>query len=221
MTNCPQRTDVKKSVMNNRNKFFSTIAIVAILVGGLASCKEKEVEVTGISINKQELTLAVGKTETLIATVLPDNAKEKNVTWSSSNSFVATVMPNGLVTGLGEGTTTIVATAHNGISATCVVKVKNPTSLVRFKNEDPSSSGFKMYLTLSSLGTAPEYYFNGVGASPYFEIPPGKHIPMFYLYNDYPIFDNPSTRDFEAGRKYTVASISTDPWWSFTDDGEM
>lgn len=87
------------------------------------SC-EKKISVTGVAMNKPNLTLGVGETETLLATVLPEKASNKTVTWTSSNVLVATVMPNGLVTALNKGITTIVVTTiDGGYTATCTVKV--------------------------------------------------------------------------------------------------
>lgn len=82
------------------------------------------VEVSGLSLNKTSLSLVTGGTETLSATVTPSNATNKTVTWSSSNTSVATVS-NGKVTAVGAGTATITAKAGNK-SATCSVAIKNP-----------------------------------------------------------------------------------------------
>jgi len=80
------------------------------------------VAVTGVTLDKNTLELtAGGAAETLTATVLPDTATDKTVTWSSSNTSVATVA-NGVVTPVAVGTATITATA-GGQSATCTVKV--------------------------------------------------------------------------------------------------
>ena len=86
--------------------------------------KEKYIPVTGISLNSTSATLTEGDKLTLTATVNPDNATNKNVTWSSSNSSVATVT-NGKVTALKAGKTTItVKTEDGGKTATCEVTVK-------------------------------------------------------------------------------------------------
>ena len=83
------------------------------------------VSVTGVSLDKTELSLTVGDTETLTATVAPDNATDKTVTWTSSNSTVATVDQNGVVTAVARGTATItVTTADGGFTATCTVTVR-------------------------------------------------------------------------------------------------
>ncbi|MCQ2802687.1 MAG: Ig-like domain-containing protein [Bacilli bacterium] len=80
------------------------------------------VEVTSISLNKSNTTISIGNNETLVATVLPSNATNKNVTWTSSESTVASVI-NGIVTGVSEGNATITAKAGN-FSATCFVTVE-------------------------------------------------------------------------------------------------
>lgn len=88
----------------------------------------KSVPVTGVTLDKTNLSLTVGGTETLTATVHPDNATNKNVTWSSSNNSVATVDSTGTVTAVGVGTAVITATAQDGSgqSATCAVTVTQP-----------------------------------------------------------------------------------------------
>ena len=96
------------------------------------------VAVTGVSLNKESTTLTVGGTETLTATVAPDNATDKTVTWTSSNTSVATVSNAGLVTAVAAGTATITVTATNGTAddtsddktATCAVTVNkaDPTA---------------------------------------------------------------------------------------------
>lgn len=80
--------------------------------------------VTGVSLDKTTLTLAVNDTGKLTATVIPDNATNKNVTWKSSNTSVATVSADGTVTAKNAGTATItVTTADGGKTATCTVTV--------------------------------------------------------------------------------------------------
>ena len=81
---------------------------------------------SGVELNQTTLSLAIGNTATLSATVKPDNAANKNVRWTSSDSTIATVDENGTVTALKEGTVTITATAISGsgkYSASCKVSV--------------------------------------------------------------------------------------------------
>ena len=80
---------------------------------------------TGISINKTSATINNGETLQLTATVSPSNASNKSVTWTSSNTSVATVNSNGLVTAKGRGSATITATTTDGtnLSASCAITV--------------------------------------------------------------------------------------------------
>lgn len=83
-------------------------------------------KVTGVSLNKDSLSLEPGGSEALTATVTPDNATNKKVTWSSSAPGVATVDASGNVTAVAEGTATITAaTEDGGMTATCTVTVEH------------------------------------------------------------------------------------------------
>ena len=82
------------------------------------------IPVSGVSLNKKSLSLTIGGTETLTATILPDNAADKSVTWKSSNTTVATVDANGKIAAVTAGSATItVTTTDNHKSATCAVTV--------------------------------------------------------------------------------------------------
>lgn len=97
-------------------KIFFIFAAVAVL---FASCKS-EVEITGITLDEATLSVAVGDTATLTATILPKGSLG-DVVWTSSNSDVVTVKA-GDVIGIKEGTANIVATVGT-FSATCAVTV--------------------------------------------------------------------------------------------------
>ena len=88
---------------------------------------ETPVEVTGVTLDKETLSLTVGEgTGTLEATVAPANATETRLVWYSSDEKVATVS-GGVVTPVAEGTATItVVTVDGDYSATCAVTVKEP-----------------------------------------------------------------------------------------------
>ena len=78
------------------------------------SVNQETVAVTGVSLNAEELNLTVGEYPvTLVATVEPENAADKTVTWTSSDPAVATVA-DGIVTPVAMGTTTITATTVDG-----------------------------------------------------------------------------------------------------------
>lgn len=82
---------------------------------------------TSVALNKTTLTLDIGKTSNLRATVYPSNAANKKCTWKSSNTSVATVDSNGKVTAKKAGTATITVKTSNGKTATCKVTVNLPT----------------------------------------------------------------------------------------------
>lgn len=85
------------------------------------------VHVTGVRLNETSLQLLIGDTEQLEATVVPTNATDQSVTWKSSNTSVATVDADGLVTCIKDGSTTITVTTNDGgYGATCSVKVLVP-----------------------------------------------------------------------------------------------
>ena len=85
--------------------------------------------VQSVGLNKTELALEVGKTGTLEAIVEPSDATNKNVTWSSSNSEVATV-DNGVVTAVSAGEAIITVTTEDGAkTATCKVTVNAPQTV--------------------------------------------------------------------------------------------
>ena len=106
------------------------ISLCALLLAG-TGCKKKaepepqKVAVTGVSLMPNTLSLKVGEAETLSAVVIPANADNKTVSWSTSDQSVATVA-NGLVTAVKEGSATItVTTIDGGKTATCTVTVNS------------------------------------------------------------------------------------------------
>ncbi|MCL2289637.1 MAG: SUMF1/EgtB/PvdO family nonheme iron enzyme [Bacteroidetes bacterium] len=107
-------------------KFLKFIAAMLLLIVAVIACKKP---VDGVSLDKSTLSLSIGKTVTLTASIVPKNAGNKAVNWSTSNSNVATVT-DGLITGVGVGTATItVTTQDGGRRATCLVAVAQPIEL--------------------------------------------------------------------------------------------
>ncbi len=97
--------------------------------GKTATCrvtvKAKAVNVTEVTLDKTELTLTEGETETLTATVKPDNADNRKVTWSSDKTEVATVDGASKVTAVKAGEAVVtVMTEDGGKTASCKVTVK-------------------------------------------------------------------------------------------------
>ena len=113
-----------------KTKKLVLFAVFTALMLTVTACQQSAgigsspVAVSGVTLNKEDLTLAVGGTETLIASVRPDNAANKAVTWGSDDEDVATVDGNGKVTAVAAGTALItVTTADGGHTATSDVTV--------------------------------------------------------------------------------------------------
>ena len=107
-----------------------TTTITATVAGQTATCTvtvtPKAIPVESITLNKTQLSLVKGATETLTAAVSPENATDKTVTWESSDTAVATVK-DGIVTAVAAGNATITAKAGDK-TATCAVTVTNPSN---------------------------------------------------------------------------------------------
>ena len=96
--------------------------IIAIVVSLMACTKDDDTGVTGISMNKKDLSLIVGETQQLTATVTPENTV--HVEWSSSDTKIVTVNEAGLVTAVAVGKAVITASVE-GFSADCQVTVSD------------------------------------------------------------------------------------------------
>ena len=143
--NCPELLDVYcyaesvystgKDAFNNSYTEYATLHVPASTINNyktkapwsnFGSFETLEVLVKGIILNHSSNTLIEGESLSLTATVIPDDATDDSVIWSSSNPSVATVDNTGKVTAIEPGTTTITATANDGsgVSASCEVTVK-------------------------------------------------------------------------------------------------
>lgn len=108
---------------------------------------------TSITIDNTEAVMTEGETLQLTATVLPEDATDKSVTWSSNDETVATVNDNGLVTAIAPGTATITVTTVDGtaITATCEITVRQ---LVTSLTLNPTSAEMIVGETLQLSATA-------------------------------------------------------------------
>ena len=115
------------------------------------------VSVTSVSLNKASTSIEVGGAETLEASVAPTNATNQGVSWSSSNTSIATVS-NGVVRGVAEGSATItVTTSDGGYTATCSVTITAASQSSGEGTDDGSvtaSSGGLSGWTASGTGSA-------------------------------------------------------------------
>ena len=110
-------------------KALGTATITATVGSYTATCEVTvAVPVTGVSLDKETMSLTAGSTGTLVATITPANATNQNLTWTSDNEEVATVS-DGVVTAVAAGTANItVTTAEGSKTATCAVTVTRRSS---------------------------------------------------------------------------------------------
>ena len=110
-------------------KALGTATITATVGSYTATCEVTvAVPVTGVTLDKETMNLTAGSTGTLTATITPENATNKNLTWTSDNEAVVAVS-DGVVSAVAAGTANItVTTADGGKTATCVVTVTRRSS---------------------------------------------------------------------------------------------
>ena len=134
------------SVQKNRNPFVDHPELAWKIFGDQASTSVKnacmeaypasgytpdvgdEDELTGISLNDSSLSLNVNQTLTLVASPIPSTASLGVVTWSSSNTSVATVSTSGVVKGISGGTAVITAAVSSSITAQCTITVSSSSN---------------------------------------------------------------------------------------------
>lgn len=110
------------------------------------------VDVTGVTLNATSKTLNLNATFQLIATIAPANATDQSVTWSSSNSSVATVSSDGLVTGVAVGTATITVTTTDGSkTATCSITVQEAPTYIEMWTGPKSADGYNNNLQIENI----------------------------------------------------------------------
>ena len=140
----PSDTNVKNVTFSSSNSNVATVSNTGLIIGiaqgsaTITATAEAEngtvsktfsitvtpISVTSVSLDTSSASVKVGKTITLVATVYPTNATNKNVSWTSSATPVATVNNSGVVTGVAAGSSTItVTTADGSKTAQCIVTV--------------------------------------------------------------------------------------------------
>ena len=111
--------------------------------------------VTSVALNETAAEVTAGETLQLTATVLPDDATDKSVTWTSNNEAVATVDATGLVTAVAAGTATITATTNDGsaLTAICEITVNPAAILATSVSLDQSNVSLSEGMTLQLTAT--------------------------------------------------------------------
>jgi hypothetical protein len=143
----------------------NSIGTITVIYGGesteikVGNPPSSSVNVTGVSLNQTSLTKQVGDASvTLTANVTPSNATDKSVSWTTSNSNVATVS-GGSVSFVSAGSATITVTTTDGnFTATCAVTVTNPPATppgITTGSLPNGQVGTAYSATLSATGDAP------------------------------------------------------------------
>lgn len=122
-----------------------------ITYGGSGS---SSVDVTSITLNKNSTTFEIGQSDSLIATIAPEDASIKLVSWSSSDSAIAEVNDGGEITAKSAGTATITCSAldGSGVTATCTVTVNAPVVLTSISLSGQYATEFYLGDTFSTEG---------------------------------------------------------------------
>ena len=181
---------------------------------GGSSESDPDVPESGITLDKTSVTLKTGETAQLTATVQPS----AEITWSSSDSSVATVDANGMVAGVSCGTATITAAAGE-LSATCVVEVVPSSNYLNVTDIDYASEpGYVTYTyeigLMQDVGTLQVRYqtFTGVSMPPVLTLPEGLTSTYSSSYNRFVIKESTgsiSAGVYEVKAKFTVTNSSS------------
>ena len=140
-----------------------------------ASCKINVVDsnsgsnvpVSSVTLSTTNLSINVNEQHTLVATVLPSNATNKNLTWTTSNSSVVSVSV-GTVIGVSEGNAFVTVTTQDGsYSATCQIVVSNNNSSGGSSDGGNTESGFYISNTTMEYASYVLFNHNSIGVTPY------------------------------------------------------
>ena len=162
-----------------KNRIFASMVFAASLL--FASCTNtsavinKKVAVTGVSLDANELYIIANdddNTHQFTATVEPDNATNKKVTWSVSDSSVGTITNNGLFTALSEGETTVtVRTSDGGFTDTCLIHVEER---VKTLDRIELSGNYQ-----TSFWSTEVFNYTGLVVTAYYNFGPSENVTGF------------------------------------------
>lgn len=217
-----------------KKTFCVSMLTFAVVIFGLFSCEkpsQSNIPVTSVSLDIKEKTVNIGEEFTLIVTVTPDNASDKSVKWTSSDSEVASVDQTGKVKALKDGTTTITVTTNDGAKqASCVVKVTETFATSETKVDVLNFQ----YLGNHSLGEGYHMYRLDLVPSGTVKIEPnGKYkfikkgaIYSFYFSSNAPASDdnlNPTFGNYTISQDFSKMTFDMEQsfLWEYDDYGEF
>lgn len=148
----------------------AVITVSTVDGGFTAQCtvtiSEKQTEVVAVEnvkLNKTSLTLDIGESESLTATVTPEDAANKNMTWSSNDEDVASVDAKGKVTAISRGTATITVRTEDGnFAAQCKVTVTDPNATTTDTETQPDGSTVTTVEDVNGSSSSTTIDVNGV-----------------------------------------------------------
>lgn len=152
-------TKIWASAGDNNKQAYCTVTV-----------KSADIDVTSVEITNCGGAIRIDETTTLGVTVKPDNATNKNVTWSSDDTAIATV-ENGVVTGKGVGQTIIraISVSNPSVTNTCVVNIRNKTVPVQISN-DINCPADKIYINGNE--------YNYTDSANWIYVEPGTSVTM-------------------------------------------
>ncbi len=116
------------------------------------------INVDGLALDLEHLTLQVGSTHQLNVIIEPQHATDKRIVWTSSDETIATVSDDGIVTAMAAGEATITVTSKDGQhSASCSVTVYDPTSITQHPQSTTVNEGETVTLSVEASGTDLSY----------------------------------------------------------------
>ena len=137
----------------------------------------KSIQVTGVIVSPETVTLITGDTIQLNAVISPSNATDRHINWESDDITIATVSDDGLVTGLSEGTATVTATTRDGgFTDKSIITISDPSGINDLKYLDFAWEGATVEIYNSTGSLVRKQVFSG---NPVFEIddlPQGIYI---------------------------------------------
>lgn len=150
------------SIKSKLLKAFCVSAVSALLLCSLSLVALAAGPVSGVTLDKNTLNITVNKTAKLVATVLPEDATNKGVTWSSGNESIATVDSAGVVTAVSTGSGAVgtavitVTTVEGGLQNTCTVTVTPPVTSIAAFSPAPVDLNVGQEQKLAAVLTPPE-----------------------------------------------------------------
>jgi len=186
--------------------------------GKTDTCKVtvKNPSATSVTLNKSKITLSVRETDRLFETVLPANSTDK-ISWSSSNSKVATVDNFGNVKAVGVGIAIISATAESGKSGKCTVEVNNlpldPNKYLEInaKHDKQDYRTSKTFNFIDNKGLGFTVYSNDATVYTWFNVnPSGWNSDYKYHYSD--MENDIVLKNIQAGETYSFTIYYQEFW---------